>query len=83
MQGLRTTGDRRIVGAWTRGVRVLPERSEAAKPGPARWPGGRTRVTMPSMPRTVVIGADGTLTGYAGGIERKRFLLRLEGVTAL
>ncbi|RLV50985.1 methylated-DNA--[protein]-cysteine S-methyltransferase [Nocardioides mangrovicus] len=25
-----------------------------------------------------VIGADGTLTGYAGGIERKRFLLDLE-----
>lgn len=27
-----------------------------------------------------VVGADGTLTGYAGGIERKRFLLKLEGV---
>lgn len=26
-----------------------------------------------------VIGADKTLTGYAGGLERKRFLLRLEG----
>ena len=25
-----------------------------------------------------VIGADGTLTGYAGGTERKAFLLRLE-----
>ncbi|MBA8824878.1 methylated-DNA-[protein]-cysteine S-methyltransferase [Saccharopolyspora lacisalsi] len=25
-----------------------------------------------------VIGADGSLTGYAGGLERKRFLLRLE-----
>jgi methylated-DNA-[protein]-cysteine S-methyltransferase len=25
-----------------------------------------------------VIGADGTLTGYAGGLERKRFLLALE-----
>ncbi len=25
-----------------------------------------------------VIGADGTLTGYGGGIERKRFLLELE-----
>ena len=23
--------------------------------------------------------ADGTLTGYAGGVERKRFLLALEG----
>lgn len=27
-----------------------------------------------------VIGADGRLTGYAGGLERKRWLLRLEGV---
>ncbi len=28
-----------------------------------------------------VIGADGTLTGYGGGIERKRWLLRHEGAT--
>ncbi|MDQ8045601.1 MAG: methylated-DNA--[protein]-cysteine S-methyltransferase [Solirubrobacteraceae bacterium] len=27
-----------------------------------------------------VIGADGSLTGYAGGLERKRHLLTLEGV---
>lgn len=27
-----------------------------------------------------VIGADGSLTGYAGGIEKKRMLLELEGV---
>jgi methylated-DNA-[protein]-cysteine S-methyltransferase len=27
-----------------------------------------------------VLGADGTLTGYAGGLERKVALLRLEGV---
>lgn len=27
-----------------------------------------------------VIGADGSLTGYGGGLERKRFLLQLEGV---
>lgn len=26
-----------------------------------------------------VIGADGSLTGYAGGLERKQYLLRLEG----
>ncbi len=26
-----------------------------------------------------VIGSNGTLTGYAGGLERKRFLLTLEG----
>lgn len=29
-----------------------------------------------------VIGADGTLTGYAGGLERKVALLQLEGVMA-
>lgn len=29
-----------------------------------------------------VIGADGSLTGYAGGLDRKRFLLELEGVLA-
>lgn len=27
-----------------------------------------------------VVGSDGSLTGYAGGIERKRWLLGLEGV---
>jgi methylated-DNA-[protein]-cysteine S-methyltransferase len=27
-----------------------------------------------------VIGSDGTLTGYGGGLDRKRFLLALEGV---
>lgn len=27
-----------------------------------------------------VLGADGGLTGYAGGLEKKRFLLELEGV---
>lgn len=26
-----------------------------------------------------VVGADGSLTGYAGGLEKKRFLLELEG----
>jgi len=26
-----------------------------------------------------VLGADGSLTGYAGGVEKKRFLLELEG----
>ena len=27
-----------------------------------------------------VVGASGSLTGYAGGIEKKQFLLALEGV---
>jgi len=25
-----------------------------------------------------VVGADGSMTGYAGGVDRKRFLLALE-----
>ena len=29
-----------------------------------------------------VVGADGSLTGYGGGLERKRFLLALEGADA-
>jgi O-6-methylguanine DNA methyltransferase len=32
------------------------------------------------VPCRRVIGADGTLTGYGGGIERKRWMLRHEGV---
>ena len=28
-----------------------------------------------------VIGADGSLTGYGGGLERKRWLLQHEGAT--
>jgi methylated-DNA-[protein]-cysteine S-methyltransferase len=27
-----------------------------------------------------IIGADGSLTGYAGGIEKKKALLELEGI---
>ena len=38
---------------------------------------GRNPVSL-IIPCHRVIGADGTLTGYAGGTERKAFLLRLE-----
>lgn len=34
------------------------------------------------LPCHRVVGADGALTGYAGGVERKRWLLRHEGVPA-
>ena len=33
------------------------------------------------LPCHRVIGSDGRLTGYAGGLERKAGLLRLEGIT--
>jgi methylated-DNA-[protein]-cysteine S-methyltransferase len=32
------------------------------------------------LPCHRVVGASGNLTGYAGGLERKELLLRLEGV---
>jgi methylated-DNA-[protein]-cysteine S-methyltransferase len=39
---------------------------------------GRNPVSI-IVPCHRVIGASGALTGYAGGVERKRFLLELEG----
>jgi methylated-DNA-[protein]-cysteine S-methyltransferase len=38
---------------------------------------GQNRISL-IVPCHRVVGADGTLTGYGGGIERKRFLLELE-----
>ncbi|MCQ2287460.1 MAG: methylated-DNA--[protein]-cysteine S-methyltransferase, partial [Bacteroidales bacterium] len=43
---------------------------------------GRNPISI-IIPCHRVVGADGSLTGYAGGLERKRFLLRLEGVRQL
>ncbi len=40
---------------------------------------GRNPIAI-AVPCHRVIGADGSLTGYGGGIERKRWLLRHEGV---
>jgi len=39
---------------------------------------GRNTIAI-VVPCHRVIGADGSLTGFGGGIERKKFLLRLEG----
>ncbi|MGE4130798.1 MAG: bifunctional transcriptional activator/DNA repair enzyme AdaA [Bdellovibrionales bacterium] len=39
---------------------------------------GQNRIAI-VIPCHRVIGSDGSLTGYAGGLERKRFLLQLEG----
>lgn len=41
---------------------------------------GRNPVSI-IVPCHRVLGASGALTGYAGGLERKGFLLRLEGAT--
>jgi methylated-DNA-[protein]-cysteine S-methyltransferase len=44
---------------------------------------GRNPISV-IVPCHRVIGADGSLTGYGGGVERKRFLLELEaGVLSL
>lgn len=43
---------------------------------------GHNRVAI-IIPCHRVIGADGSLTGYAGGLERKRWLLELEGAGSL
>lgn len=40
---------------------------------------GRNPISI-LIPCHRVLGADGSLTGYAGGIEKKQYLLRLEGV---
>ena len=51
------------------------------QPGAARAAGaavGRNPLTI-VVPCHRVLGADGSLTGYAGGLERKTALLRLEG----
>ncbi len=48
---------------------------------PARAVGGavgRNRISL-IVPCHRVVGADGSLTGYAGGMDRKRALLELEG----
>ncbi|WP_121187924.1 methylated-DNA--[protein]-cysteine S-methyltransferase [Nocardiopsis sp. Huas11] len=42
---------------------------------------GRNPISI-IVPCHRVIGADGTLTGYAGGLERKKFFLSLEARTA-
>ncbi len=53
------------------------------RPGAARAVGhanGRNPIAV-VIPCHRVIGSDGTLTGYAGGLERKRALLDLERAT--
>ncbi len=54
---------------------------ELGAPGLARAVGaanGRNPLSV-IVPCHRVVGADGSLVGYAGGLERKRFLLELEG----
>ena len=55
--------------------RGLPHMSAQAVGGAV----GRNRISV-IVPCHRVVGTDGSLTGYAGGIDRKRKLLTLEGV---
>jgi len=55
--------------------------TRAGHPGAARAVGaavGRNRISI-VVPCHRVVGSDGTLTGYAGGLGRKAYLLALEG----
>ena len=57
--------------------------SKAGSPAATRAAGaaiGRNPVSV-LVPCHRVLGQDGSLTGYAGGLERKRALLKLEGLT--
>jgi len=50
-------------------------------PRAAQWVGqavGHNPISI-AIPCHRVVGADGSLTGYAGGVQRKRALLELEG----
>ena len=56
--------------------------AQAGRPGSARAAGaatGRNPIGI-IVPCHRIMGANGSLTGYAGGLERKRALLALEGL---
>lgn len=59
--------------------------AELGKPGASQAVGGAVGHNPISIiiPCHRVLGTDGSLTGYAGGIEAKRRLLRLEGVNTV
>jgi methylated-DNA-[protein]-cysteine S-methyltransferase len=76
-------------------LRMIPYGETVSYGEIARWIGhpsaaravglanGRNPIAV-IVPCHRVIGADGSLTGFGGGLERKRFLLELEaGVTSL
>jgi methylated-DNA-[protein]-cysteine S-methyltransferase len=56
----------------------------AGRPGSARAAGAATGRNPLSVvvPCHRIMGADGSLTGYAGGLKRKRALLALEGAAS-
>ncbi len=59
--------------------------ARVGRPGAARAVGAAVARNPISIvvPCHRVVGADGSLTGYAGGVERKRALLGIEGAAVL
>lgn len=76
-------GLRRIPAGQTRSYGALA--ADLGQPGAARAVGRANGLNAVSIivPCHRVIGADGRLTGYAGGVERKAWLLRHEGALAV
>ena len=60
---------------------VLREHGLNASPRAVGNAVGRNPISI-LLPCHRVVGADGSLTGYAGGTERKAYLLSLEGASA-
>ena len=58
-------------------ARHLRDQGRHASPRAVGSAVGRNPISL-LIPCHRVLGADGSLTGYAGGLERKRFLLELE-----
>ena len=69
------SGRTRTYGALAEALR---ERGLGGSPRAVGAAVGRNPISI-LIPCHRVVGADGSLTGYAGGVERKRFLLELEG----
>lgn len=59
-------------------AQALRARGIAAAPQAVGGAVGHNPISI-LIPCHRVVGADGSLTGYAGGVEKKRFLLKLEG----
>ena len=60
-------------------TKQLQSRGIAASPQAVGGAVGHNPISI-LIPCHRVVGSGGSLTGYAGGIEKKRFLLELEGV---
>ncbi|GHV27770.1 methylated-DNA--protein-cysteine methyltransferase [Spirochaetia bacterium] len=69
-------------GAIAKALACLPNRQVAGKGSSARAVGGAVGHNPISIliPCHRVLGASGNITGYAGGIDKKMALLRLEGI---